>query len=181
VDRWGDIPGWISAVATAFAAVGAAVASYFAYRLFEKEDQRDQRWIDGYRRAQASKVAVWGVLGDGISEDFDRQVCWRVRNSSDLPVFETSIFIYFHMTDEPTELEPRPAYRVWLDVLPPSDEAMGNAIPEVSDLLPIWLFAIDFRDATNQVWSRGIDGVLHQGPHVGPDQAAAFDFTNGWE
>ena len=97
-----DFPAWLSAWATVFGVAAAIVAGFYAARAFRLEFQRERRWEEGQRTAQASLVGAWpGALKFGSYErtggiyepDTTTIVGVSVyaRNASPLPVSEVRI------------------------------------------------------------------------------------------
>lgn len=163
---WGDAPTWT-------ATVGAAVASFFAYRLFRVEARRDDSAARSAKEAQASRVAGWG-------ETAHRQWLggagpWSsclVRNASELPVFNLKMFAFEVERDdtgEPSEYLPRWART--LAVAPPDNDATRIWLPTGHRHWD-YAFVIEFTDCASQTWHRQVDGTLRSGPYTGHAEEA---------
>lgn len=113
---WGDIPTWLSSVATVGALLFAAVAAVAAQRVYRIESERDRvnaeqrKEQEAYqRRTQAALVSAWwGHDAGGAWGAF-------VRNASETPVYQASLTVLdVH--------DPDVHERVDLPVLPPAGE-----------------------------------------------------------
>jgi hypothetical protein len=136
---WGDVPTWL---ATAF----AGIAAVFAYRAIALEFGRE-------RQAQASKVGVWSVDGEGETEPH-----FALRNASELPVYETSVYVFDEDFDETLV----PVLQVFLGALAPSLEPVvwPTAAGEPSRR---YRYGVAFTDAAGKAWHRDATGRLREG------------------
>ena len=118
--RSGSIAEWVAALATAGALLAAGYAALWARDLLSVEHARDARNEDFLRRQQASKVALWGPRNDWvrgqISSDLPdgtkewteggpsslKSVRFRVRNASDLPIFDVVVVGLVTLTSKQT-------------------------------------------------------------------------------
>jgi arabinogalactan oligomer / maltooligosaccharide transport system substrate-binding protein len=98
VVQWGDVPTWVSAVATLTALVFAAVAAIYAGRAYRIESERDKQSAgerrdraELQRRAQATLVSAW--WGTQNRENDSPQWGVFIRNASSTPVYENMITI----------------------------------------------------------------------------------------
>jgi arabinogalactan oligomer/maltooligosaccharide transport system substrate-binding protein len=90
---WGDVPGWLSSVATIVALLFAAAAAIATRNVFRIESERDRLASEGRReqerinrRSQAALVSAWwdassGPKGCGVF----------VRNASEAPVYQAHL------------------------------------------------------------------------------------------
>jgi arabinogalactan oligomer/maltooligosaccharide transport system substrate-binding protein len=158
--QWGDVPAWISAVATAGAFAGAIVAAKAAYKLYNIESARDQEAARERRLDQARRISVWyGLtiyredLPGGKSRKF-----WKatVRNSSELPVYAVRVEFHEAVAQEgspSTSVEPN---HTDIPLLPP--ETIQIDAPD--DSKHDYMVAVRFRDAGGIVWYRDTQGLL---------------------
>jgi hypothetical protein len=91
-----DVPGWITAIATAFLAVGAIFTIIYAVKAFRKQSQevaillkQSQRDEAERRRAQASSVFI------GVPPRSNRLVQPGAYNASSVPVFDAQFWYSF--------------------------------------------------------------------------------------
>ncbi|MGA8247845.1 MAG: hypothetical protein WB797_13160, partial [Nocardioides sp.] len=54
---WNDLLPWLEPASTAVGVCAAIVAAIYAARVYRRESDRDQRWEDRERRAQAALVS----------------------------------------------------------------------------------------------------------------------------
>jgi hypothetical protein len=147
---WGDIPTWITGIATTVLAIFAIVTAYYARRAFNKQSQEvdalledRQRDLAERRRAQATRVFT-GVTGD-------RPACPYAKNGSDFPIFDAQLWF------------PEPE-----GVSGPDD--LGTIVPggtvRTSRPLypdePLSVTIIAFRDAAGIRWIRTPDGAFKE-------------------
>jgi len=147
---WGDVPTWLSAVATLVALIFAAVAAISARRVYLIESERDKTASDErrnqaefLRRTQAALVSAWWGKQD---DEFGvpRWGAW-VRNASETPIYQNRVSL--------TKLyEPDISDAFSLSVLPPMSEPK-------------------FFPTT--VWEGDIDGVVDM-----PDIRVEMTFTD---
>lgn len=180
-----ELPGWIEAGATA-AAVGAAiVAGFYAARAYGLEHQRERRWEDTQRSAQASRVAAWPDHIVYRTEPFRgddgyispknvaiKGVVVHVRNASDLPiervvvsilvVIPTSLFKtddYASAVASHVRVPPETTVDVYCAMKDGelSTSHFGEMEPELNSF-------IQFVDAAGRTWSRASSqGELTEG------------------
>lgn len=171
--QWGDVPGWIEALATVVAAVAAIAAFRYARRAFRLEQNRDRdreeerlktlrASIERQRRAQAVKVSSWVELST-FERDLifgplgQRQV--RVRNASDLPVWSVVALVGKVGEDDFTEVGSR-------TVLPPGEDVtfvFGPNTDSSDDPEGLVRCIVVFTDSAGARWHRNEDGVLDGG------------------
>ncbi|GIH11824.1 hypothetical protein Rhe02_98910 [Rhizocola hellebori] len=172
--QFGDVPGWIAAIATVAAVGGAWIA---ANRLVNIEKRRDEDVEKGAaielvraRRAQAERVAAWydrprGYL-DATASPEEREKSWAafVKNGSDLPIYNLFITFWYWAQDPEvinrrvgsTELRrslgPGETYEI---LLPPHLANKDGRKPAW------WVADIEFIDAARVGWWRdAFDGKL---------------------
>jgi maltose-binding protein MalE len=96
---WGDVPTWLSAVATILALAFAAVAALAAQRVYRIESERDRisgearRQQEAFvRRTQAALVSAWWGWqpGDPGTQPAGRWGAF-VRNASETPVYQANL------------------------------------------------------------------------------------------
>lgn len=169
-----DWPAWIEAGATV-AAVGAAiVAGFYAARAFGLERQRESRWEDGQRSAQASLVAAWPD-GDPWVHEAGREFriyggAALMRNASPLPV--SNLRIEFWLVNMHDELPPTHLATTHLSYLPPREEPVrievtlgrppknGIVVGEETSFSLQLALEVTFRDAAGVTWRRDLTGRL---------------------
>lgn len=77
--RWGDVPGWIEALATVGALIAAIVAVRAFWRVLGIEQARERdRLVERERGQQADQVAAWLSVKPALT----------VLNGSSLPVYD---------------------------------------------------------------------------------------------
>lgn len=91
-DRGATIASWVEAIATVLALAAAAAAAVFAWRAFQLEVQREERFTEDRRRSQAERFSGWCDEAQHEIEQ-DGKVLWNgvvdaiyLRNASDLPM-----------------------------------------------------------------------------------------------
>ncbi|GAA5122698.1 hypothetical protein GCM10023339_41470 [Alloalcanivorax gelatiniphagus] len=171
-------PSWIEAGATV-AAVGAAiVAGFYAARAFGLEFQREQRWEESQRSAQASLIGAWPMgFGVASTSTSPRIGSGRVmiRNASQLPVTQVRVTI-FHERDDDDDDVLRMVTTRDVGHLPPSDEpipidfgARGfgevHEVPVVNHQDGRLAVEVWFRDSSGVEWHRTHSGELFPAPH----------------
>lgn len=120
--NWGDVPTWLSAMATVLALGFAAVAALAAQRVYRIESERDRISAEArreqeafLRRSQAALVSAW--WGWRAGESGGRSDRWGafVRNASETPVYQTSLTVVdIH--------DPDVSERFELPIVPPGAE-----------------------------------------------------------
>jgi hypothetical protein len=154
---WGSAPAWASGIITALAFLIAALA----YR---------QQLADR-RTDQARRVCCWPVevvplrkateRGVQLGHGGGQSVMVRVRNASELPVYEVSVWVRFNYSPDAGSMGSHE--RV---VVPPGDTDVWADWVELPEggLADDPYVDITFRDASGQRWQR-----LHDGS-FGPDR-----------
>lgn len=157
---------WIEPLATVFAFMVGTTAAIYAMRAFRLERERDDRWINEQRAAQASLVSSWAGYGD---EHDDRHMGAYVLNASAAPVYE--VRIHYFVNDEkiggqmfyslPPSKEPffqpmGPVTRLQFEQLETRSVAEGRGSPGNVHVEA----QVSFVDATGTRWTRGRTGVL---------------------
>jgi hypothetical protein len=166
-----ELPGWIEAGATV-AAVGAAIiAGFYAARAYGLEHQREQRWEDAERSAQASKVVAWPLGPSTVIQDsyvFISGLGAVVRNSSDLPVSDVTLTFYMVLDDGSAHdgvkicdwtmafLPPETTQPV--NVSLDQEARRRTALPR--NATPRILLEMTFRDVATTAWRRDVRGKL---------------------
>jgi hypothetical protein len=153
--NWGDIPTWISAIATVGLLVGAIITAIYAAKAFGAQatelavlkDQRD-RDSKERRRAQAAKVFI------GVPHNPPRMIQPYAQNASDYPIFDAQ---FWYSGEDgivgPDDLGPiMPGPVVHNGRQMPEAEAREHAI-------------LTFRDAEGIRWVRMPDGTFDEQKH----------------
>lgn len=140
------------------------VAAYYAYRAYGIESARDERLARALRQEQGSRVAIWAFHDPHPVTGAPAEVegC-ELRNSSELPVYDTRIFSYRCQATEPA----KPANHYDLGTLRPDTSPRRIAL--CVDRQFSYVYAVQFRDASGQIWHRTRGGVLEEGPMPGRD------------
>jgi arabinogalactan oligomer / maltooligosaccharide transport system substrate-binding protein len=121
--NWGDIPSWLSSIATILALLFAAVAAVAAQRAYRIESERDRisaearRQQEAFlRRTQAALVSAWwGWQPGGAGEQRAGRWGAFVRNASETPVYQASLtMLDIH--------DPDVSERLDLAIVPPGAE-----------------------------------------------------------
>ena len=94
---WGDIPTWITAIATAGLLIGAIITARYAIKAFGKQATevgilvaQSQREADERRRAQAARVFV----GAPQPAQPNAGTVPYAKNASDLPIYDAQFWYY---------------------------------------------------------------------------------------
>jgi hypothetical protein len=179
VAQWGDVPTWLSAIATIIAVVFAVWAARTARSLYLIESRRDEqqaaerRERDAERRqSQAGKVAVWfgwrayahATFGSDINE-----YGAFVHNTSGVPIYDVRLdFMLLPPRPHGAPGDRTPFVLHHERVVPPSAEPlfypidrkmMERLTPDVDQRKAVSV-AMTFRDSENRSWRRTIDGHL---------------------
>lgn len=152
---WGDIPTWISSVATIMALIFAGLAALAAQRVYRIESQRDEvaaearRQQEAFvRRTQAALVSAWWGWGlDG----------WGafVRNASETPIYQVSLTVVdIH--------DPNVGERVDLPIVPPAAEPVFQSTELGSGLVADGSHAVDYRVEVTFTDSAGVRWIRDQ-------------------
>lgn len=120
---WGDVPTWLSSIATVLALLFAAIAAVAAHRAYKIESERDRiaaearRQQEAFqRRTQAALVSAWWGWQPGEAGG-ERAGRWGafVRNASETPVYQASLtMLDIH--------DPDVSERLDLAIVPPGAE-----------------------------------------------------------
>jgi hypothetical protein len=149
---WGDIPTWISAIATIGLLIGAIVAARYAIKAFGKQatevailTEEAKRQAAERRKAQAA--AVW----IGVQPQGNRLVQPTAYNSSSLPIFDVQFwYSYPGQLTGPDDLGMiMPGPTGWNGRQMSYNEAIEHA-------------TLTFRDAEGVRWIRLPDGILKE-------------------
>lgn len=184
---WGDVPGWLTAVATMGALIAAYVAAKQAKAIVQLELKRDEERKVLDDASQASQVAVWAT--ESVAEPVDRtswigrltvmSVSGFVVNNSPQPVYdvevawfvgEEQVFSSALAVLPPKGLEER---KLPTEIIARFDDATqdrGDVVLRsleearllsrmAADLLRL---EVSFRDSSNQRWIRDRAGRLVQ-------------------
>ena len=169
----GDIPTWLLTLA-------AVVAGWYTHRIYKIESGRDQERADERRAEQASRIAAWIEMRQGIppaqrdqmrpfSEQYPGHYC-VLRNASDLPVYNVMLSYRFRRSDGSEDLPG--ADDPLRPVLPPGEQPLKLGW----DVLGRWEQPHDvhyismqvrlvFTDASRRAWCREFDGrLVDRGP-----------------
>jgi hypothetical protein len=178
-----NYPAWLESIATTLALAAAVFAARYAYRAFELETDRDERFLAQQRSSQAELVSAWpgsfsyeaGDLdpyGDGTGKPGLYSVQVYLRNASAAPV--TSVWIdasfVIQLPDGPHRVHF--AAQQVKRILPPTSEPDGMWIRADTPIEPAdytadedpeyWAeLSISFRDAGGRTWKRLAEGQLH--------------------
>lgn len=149
---WGDIPTWISAVATIGLLIGAIITANYAINAFRKQAkevailaEQNDRDIADRRQAQAARV--YTVVEDrrpGYAHPY-------ARNGSDFPVYDAQ----FWQAGPGGLSEPGNAV-----MIPPDGRVVDNRDISYPDALANTV--LTFRDAAGARWIRMPDGTLEE-------------------
>ena len=181
---WGDVPTWVTAVATIGALVAAGFAARGAFRLLDVERRRDAERAEAELQWQADLVAAWA---DREQQQRGRMP-WTaegayVANGSPLPIYDVAVTWFY--PDASGNLEFRceqaikgglvpsgggfysltnrgsgpPPHRRAVDVL----DAHGAPVraQEAEDLAQYRL-SVAFTDTGGIRWLRGVNGLLRR-------------------
>lgn len=173
VSEW---PAWMEAGAT-LAAVGAAiVAGFYAARAFRLEFQRERRWEETQRSAQASLVAAWPG-GSGMSTEnhqaYYNSLSATIRNASELPVTDVQLNFYM-ITDSRQEDDGALIAGYKTDYIPPSTAVPINITPLkpseggvviAHEKRPKVMVELTFRDTSSVEWIRTVRNELYPMHH----------------
>ena len=94
--NWGDVPAWLTMIATFLAVVAAVFAGIGASGLLSVERERDKKTDDREVRRQANLIAGWiepeiTLYGDSA---FTAQVNARLSNPSEQPIYQITLSIF---------------------------------------------------------------------------------------
>lgn len=155
---WGDVPNWITSLATVVALAFAAVAAAIARRTYQIESERDRvneaarrEQEDYQRQAQAAQVSAWWGTHDGTPGAF-------VRNASGTPVYQ--VYLTVLGPDDRTD-----GTKTHFLVVPPSEHAEFCPI-RLTDVEtgmsenPVRRVKLTFTDAVGVRWLRDRYGRL---------------------
>lgn len=178
---WGDVPTWLTMIATAAAVVAAIYAGRAAGKMLQLEQTRDQASRDSDRVQQATRIAAWAepdplVVGADLTI---RRVSPRVQaiavNRSDQPVYNVVIAWYQGadvLKTDAADLIPPGDERTWslpegeFDAVVGGDarelmRSSGTTALALSRLAAERLrIEIAFIDAQNRTWRRSPSGLL---------------------
>ncbi|WP_281903266.1 sugar ABC transporter substrate-binding protein [Phytohabitans aurantiacus] len=154
---WGDIPTWLSSIATVGALLFAALAALAAQRVYRIESERDRvnaeqrKEQEAYlRRTQAALVSAWWGHEAGAWGAF-------VRNASETPVYQASLTVLdVH--------DPDVHERVDLPVIPPAGEPMfrPTGLTDGGGAGADYRVEITFTDSAGARWIRDQQGRLSE-------------------
>lgn len=154
--NWGDVPTWVTAIATVLLFIGAVVTAIYAIRAFRLQRQQLNEQLAEQRRAQANevraqanKVAAW--LGE-MDGDRSPRSAW-IRNASDLPVYSVSVS-FLDLDSGHKFAEPQ-----GLPVVGPS-EFFELAVAQAAKRPSQPVVAVKFTDAAGRTWERDVFGNL---------------------
>ncbi len=159
---WGDVPSWVSSVATTFALMFAAVAAVAARRTHRIESHRDQvndearLAQDAFaRRAQAALVSAWWGESAHVKGEWGA----HVRNASGAPIYQ----VYSTVLGPDDNSDDK---KIHSPVVPPSDVAQFSPIDfgvhdqRVNAEYLMRRVKISFTDAAGVRWLRNQYGRL---------------------
>lgn len=178
---WGDVPGWIEAVATVLAAGFAAVAVVYAYRALRIEQRRDALRDQMDLRAQAELVTAWPV-----ADAHAPVVALEIFNASNAAIYNVDAWLVREAIP-PVDfnypvLPPQHKELVTLDDLEVAK--LGLAVSKgVAGPNAQWVAArklihrtravVAFTDSAGRRWTRDRDGILHAGDRGPADEGSA--------
>lgn len=153
--NWGDIPSWLSSIATIGALLFAALAALAAQRVYRIESERDRvaaqdrRHQEAFtRRTQAALVSAWWGWGQGGWGAF-------VRNASETPIYQLSLTVLdIH--------DPNVGERVDLPIAPPAAEPMFQRVELSTGLVADGQHAVDYRVEVTFTDSAGVRWIRDQ-------------------
>lgn len=170
---------WVSATASVMAVLAAIAAGVIAYRLWENDEQREDRLERGEQRSQAALVAAWirrddkehNQAWDPEAESYHLtphiEPVLLLLNTSSVPIYD--VIARFVLDGEAVGemrwelLQP--------NVHPTALAITGEHIDTWEPTTPWWphqnvatklLVELYFRDAENRHWVRRTDGSLEQ-------------------
>jgi arabinogalactan oligomer / maltooligosaccharide transport system substrate-binding protein len=162
---WGDVPTWLSSIATILAVGFAAAAGVVARRVYRIESERDQvraeerQQLDAFlRRTQAALVSAW--WGWRAGGDDDRAGRWGafVRNASETPVYQASLtMLDIH--------DPDVSERFDLPIVPPGTEPVFHAsglLVQDGQRVADYRVEVAFTDSAGVRWIRDQQGRLSE-------------------
>lgn len=147
--EFGDVPGWIEAVATSLAFAGTTSLLWIESRR-RREERRAQI------ESQASKVAHW------LDKSESGEWSLKYRNASDVPVYRIRLHAYVGEADK--------GYQLMRRIYPKDGEHTRRRINDwlnkevlvdYDEKSTIWVDLI-FEDASGRGWVRDLDGALAQ-------------------
>ncbi|MDQ7909317.1 extracellular solute-binding protein [Phytohabitans sp. ZYX-F-186] len=152
---WGDVPTWLSSIATILALLFAALAALAAQRVYRIESKRDQVAARArqeqeafVRRTQAALVSAWWGWGlDG----------WGafVRNASETPVYQVGLTVLdIH--------DPDVGERIDLPIVPPAAEPIFHRSELGTGLVADGRHAVDYRVEVTFTDSAGVRWIRDQ-------------------
>lgn len=171
---WGDVPTWLSSIATILALLFAGLAALVAQRVYRIESDRDQVYEKArlqqealLRRTQAALVSAWWgwQAADAGAPQAGRWGAF-VRNASETPVYQASLTVLdIH--------DPDVSERFDLVIVPPATEPMFlpsdlDRPPGAGELVPGGQHAVDYRvevtftDSAGVRWIRDQQGRLSE-------------------
>lgn len=185
-----ELAGWIESTATAAAFLAAAVAAFYAVGAFRLESQREERWAEGQRTAQASMVAAW--YEERVEEWRDDQRRERMmsyllpsegtylvpsiafRNASDVPVTKVRAELSVSWMDHDGAMIHVGFGEFNRDLIPPTTEHgywdIDQVMLDERDRLlqdanevdddPVTQLSLWFTDAAGRRWCRDSGGAL---------------------
>ena len=176
--QWGDVPGWITAVASIAALIFATIAARTASNLYRIESGRDREAEEERRERQrerrseqASKISAWYASrpdNNGSLAEPNEYGAF-IRNASELPIHNVHVAFIRKNEIEETPDSRIPAVFQVVDIVPPGDSPifvpiLREIIEEVSprDERRNFVVAITFTDTENRRWRRDIHGQLMQ-------------------
>lgn len=184
---WGDVPGWLTAVATVGALIAAYVAAKQAKAIVQLELKRDEERKVLDDASQASQVAVWAT--ESVAEPVDRtswigrltvmSVSGFVVNNSPQPVYDVEVAWFVgeeQVFSSALAVLPPKGLEEWklpTEIIARFDDATqdrGDVVLRsleearllsrmAADLLRL---EVSFRDSSNQRWIRDRAGRLVQ-------------------
>ncbi len=161
--NWGDVPTWLSSIATVLALAFAAVAAVAAQRVYRIESERDRISAEArreqeafLRRTQAALVSAWWGRQDG-GERPDRWGAF-VRNASETPVYQASLTVMdIH--------DPDVSERSELPIVPPGAEPAfhpSDLAVQDGQRTVDYRVEITFTDSAGARWIRDQQGRLSE-------------------
>ena len=180
--RWADDPrgnyaSWLAAIATVAAFLAAIIAAFYAAGAFRLESERENRWLEEQRRAQASLVAAWigsaelPIVGGGGFSPYAEAAMRAsntaegvyLRNASDVPVTQLQYRLFLGF---------QPCGTRWYGTFPPAADPIFVPFRDADTTLANdgsqviggeYEVGISFRDAAGYIWYRAPNGRLVAG------------------
>ena len=156
---WGDIPTWITAIATVGLLIGAIITAIYAIRAFREQSrevgillEQNDRDIRDRRRDQASRVFVHEerYTYHAVGKPSEKDITAYVHNTSEQPVYDVAF--RWHSWGEPYTENRRDE-----PLMPGAKDHDSARVPLDADPEQFGAFVI-FRDRAGVRWRAHPDG-----------------------